>query len=63
MKTMKLTTYRVTNKNAFETIKMQFAGIAFSREENGNYFIKLPPKYATQLIQIGIITEENEQNH
>ena len=57
MKTMSTKKYEVLNKQAYESIKHNYAGLVFSREEKGRYFIMLPPKYANQLLLMNIIKE------
>ena len=57
--------YTAINKPIWEKLKVMLAGIAFSREEKGIYYIKMPSKYATQLIQTGVIqeTKQNEEDN
>lgn len=60
MKTMTLKTYKVANKIAWENIKKQYSGLVFSRQEKGMYLLRMPPKYAKQLLLMNIITEHEQ---
>lgn len=57
--------YTAANKQVWEMITTRLAGVVFSREENGIYYLKMPGKYATQLINLGLIQQiqEDGKNH
>jgi len=57
---MKLKTYKAANKAVWENIKQNYSGIVFSREEKGIYLLRMPPKYAQQLLLMNIITEHEQ---
>ena len=57
MKTKKLDTYKI--KDAYTYIKLQkmLGGIGFFREENKEYFVRIPEKYTESLINNNLITK------
>ena len=52
--------YTAINRDAWLQIKNMLGGVCFSREEKGTYYLKMPSKYAKQLIQTGAIQQYKE---